>query len=639
VSGAAHGLALGDLPKVVELTAVQIAPDGRSIALLVGRADYLQDHVVRTLELVDVATGAHRALTRGRKGLSAPAWSPRGDRLAFLADVDDKSQVFVMPMNGGDAWRVTDAPTGVEQFAWRPDGGAIAYVSIDSEPKRSGADKYRDAFAIANNDYLARGPARPGHVYVAAVDGGAARRLTRGAWSVLVGESASTLSWSHDGKAIAFARAANAILDTEDFSTAWLVDAASGAMHQLTAHTQYERDPQCSPDGIHVGYTYAQGDTQINPIELYVTTPGGGTGIDLTHTIDRAVADYAWAPEGDAVYVSTADGAHSAVFRVPLAGAPERVDLGGISVESPLAGAVGQDGTLAFVGSTPTQPPEVFYATRGQAPRRLTDYNAPTQRLELSRAEAIEYDGPDGFKEDAILTYPAGYVPGRRYPLVVVIHGGPTSASLLAFFDRIQVLAARGWFVLQPNYRGSNNLGGAYQRAILHDVVAGPGRDIMAAVDAVRARGEIDPSRIGVSGWSYGGIMTSWMIAHYHIWRAALAGAGVHDWIVDYALADDLSEDRVLFHGSPFGGDIAEWRAASPLTYARRIATPLLMLSDVGDARVPIPESYELFRALQDLHKPVEFYAYPVNGHYPDDPVRADDILRRWVGWFASHFS
>jgi len=133
--------------------------------------------------------------------------------------------------------------------------------------------------------------------------------------------------------------------------------------------------------------------------------------------------------------------------------------------------------------------------------------------------------------------------------------------------------------------------------------------------------------------------MTSWMIAHYHIWRAALAGAGVHDWIVDYALADDLSEDRVLFHGSPFGGDIAEWRAASPLTYARRIATPLLMLSDVGDARVPIPESYELFRALQDLHKPVEFYAYPVNGHYPDDPVRADDILRRWVGWFASHFS
>jgi dipeptidyl aminopeptidase/acylaminoacyl peptidase len=192
--------------------------------------------------------------------------------------------------------------------------------------------------------------------------------------------------------------------------------------------------------------------------------------------------------------------------------------------------------------------------------------------------------------------------------------------------------------VLQPNYRGSDNLGRAYQRAVLYDVVAGPGRDVIAAVDPLRRRGEIDERRIGASGWSYGGIMTSWMITHYHIWRAALSGAGVHDWIVDYALADDLSEDIDLFHGSPFTGHGAEWRAASPLSYAQQIATPLLLLSDVGDARVPIPETYELFRALRDLHKPVEFYAYPVNGHYPTDPVRVDDIARRWVGWLASHF-
>jgi dipeptidyl aminopeptidase/acylaminoacyl peptidase len=634
----ARSLTVGDLEKLVDVSSTQLSPDGRTVAVVVGRKDYEHDRTLRTLEVVDVASGAHRALTRGREDVSSPAWSPQGDRIAFLAQHDGHAQLYVMPMNGGDPWRVTDAATGVEQFAWRPDGRAFAYVSIDEEPHRSGADKYRDAFKIANNDYLARAPALPGHLYVAAADGGAARRVTRGAWSILVGESASTLSWSHDGKTVAFARAANAILDTEDFSTVWLVDVSSGAITHLTAHTQYERDPQFSPDGTHVAYTYAEGDTQINPIELYVTEPGTGAGTNETRAVDRAVGDFAWAPDGSATYVSAKDGVHSAIFRIPLGGAAQRLDTGGLSVESPLAGAVGKDGTLAFVASAPQQPPEVYVAAPGAPPRKLTDYNAPLAALDHPRAEALEYDGPDGFREDAVVTYPAGYVKGRAYPLVVVIHGGPTSASLLAYFDRIAVLAAHGWFVLQPNYRGSDNLGRTYQRAILHDVVAGPGRDIKAAVDALRARESIDPARIGVSGWSYGGIMTSWMITHYHFWRAALAGAGVHDWVVDYALADDLSEDRVLFHGSPFAGDLAAWRAASPLTYARDINTPLLMLSDVGDARVPIPESYELFRALQDLHKPVEFYAYPIDGHEPGDPVRADDIIRRWAGWFAEHF-
>jgi dipeptidyl aminopeptidase/acylaminoacyl peptidase len=639
-SALARGFALSDLERLVSLSTPQISPDGRRVVLVVGKPDFEHDRTVKNLDLVDVASGERRTLTVGRKSPSSPAWSPQGDRIAFLADVDDKSQIYVMPMNGGDAIRVTDSPTGVEQFAWRPDGGAIAYVAIDDAPKRTGADKYRDAFAIANNDYLARGPAYPGHLYVVPASGGKAKRLTRGAWSVLVGESSSTISWSHDGKTIAFARAANAILDTEDFSTVWLADAASGAVRQLTSHTAHERDPHFSPDGLRVAYAYAEGDTQINLIELYVTGSSGGNGTNLTRPIDRPVADVAWSPDGSALYMTTADGALDVVYEVPLAGKPRRLDLGALAIASPLEGAIAESGGLAFVASTATQPPELYYAdAHGGSPRKLTDYNAPIAKLDLSRAEALQFDGPNGFRENAIVNYPANYTAGRKYPLVVLIHGGPTSASTLNFRYDVQLLAARGWFVLRPNYRGSNNLGLAYQRAILHDVAAGPGRDIIAAVNALRAKGEIDDRRIGVSGWSYGGIMTSWMITHYHIWRAALSGAGVHDWIADYALADDMAEDRVLFHGSPFvGGNAAEWRAASPLTYARQITTPLLILSDVGDARVPIPESYELFRALTDLGKPVEFYAYPINGHYPEDPVRAADIERRWGEWFARHF-
>lgn len=634
----AAGLSFADLPKLVALSAPQISPDGRSIVVVVRRADYEHDRNEHALDIVDVATARHRTLTVGRKGVSSPAWSPQGDRLAFLADVDDKSQIFVMPMNGGDAARVTNAAEGVEQFAWRPDGAAFAYVAIDEAPKPKGTDQYRDAFKVANNDYLRRHAARSGHIYLVDASGGRARRLTRGAWSVLVGEPSSTLSWSHDGKTIAFARAANAIADTQDFSTAWLVDAASGQMHPLTRHTAWERDPLFSADGTRVAFTYCEGDSQVNPRELYVTPPSGGAETNLTRAVDRAVGDFAWLPDNSALYAGVNDGTANAVFRVPLEGKAARIDLHGVAIESSLDGAIAKDGGIAFVGSTPAWPQEVYYAPPGEAPRRLTDYNEAIARGGLSKSEALEYEGPDGFHEDAVVTYPAGYVPGRRYPLVLIIHGGPTSASTVGFRYLPQLLATRGWFVLQPNYRGSDNLGRAYQRAILYDVVGGPGRDVIAAVDALRRRGEIDDRRIGVSGWSYGGIMTSWMITHYHIWRAALSGAGVHDWIVDYALADDLSEDVDLFHGSPFTGHAAEWRAASPLTYAQQITTPLLLLSDVGDARVPIPETYELFRALTDLHKPVEFYAYPVNGHYPTDPVRVDDIARRWVGWFASHF-
>ncbi|MBV9648422.1 MAG: S9 family peptidase [Candidatus Eremiobacteraeota bacterium] len=638
VARALAALSFVDLPKLVDLSSPQLSPDGRAVAVVVRRADYEHDRWDSNLDLVDVATGHHRTLTVDRKDVSSPQWSPHGDRLAFLADVDDKSQIFVMPMNGGDAIRITDAPRGVEQFAWRPDGAAVAYVAVDEEPTKKGAEKYRDAFAVANNAYLSRGPEQPGHLYVVSATGGAAHRLTHGSWTVLVGESSSTISWSRDGTTIVFARAANAILDTEDASTVWLINAGNGALHPLTRHTAWERDPQFSPDGTRITYTYAGGDYQFNPWESYVTTPSGGAGTNLSRPIDRAVGDAAWSSDSSALYVSVNDGTETGIFRVPLAGSASRIDLYGVDVGSPLAGAVGRNGALAFIGSTPVQPPEVYYAEPGAAPRKLTDYNERAVRAGLSPAESLEYTGPNGFHEDAVVTYPAGYVRGRKYPLVVFIHGGPTSASTRGFNVRAQLMAGRGWFVLQPNYRGSNNLGRAYQSAILHDVVAGPGRDIMAAVNALRARGEIDDRRIGVSGWSYGGVMTGWMITHYHLWRAAMAGAGVHDWIVDYSLADDIREDVDLFHGSPFAGDLAEWRAASPLTYARQITTPLLLLSDVGDVRVPMPESYELFRALRDLHKPVEFYVYPVSGHYPSDPVRSDDIARRWVNWFARHF-
>ncbi|MBV9407306.1 MAG: S9 family peptidase, partial [Candidatus Eremiobacteraeota bacterium] len=357
-----------------------------------------------------------------------------------------------------------------------------------------------------------------------------------------------------------------------------------------------------------------------------------------SHPFDRAVHDLAWMPDSSAIVFTAHDATSMAVVRVPLGGAPARIDMGNLIVTSGLDGAIARDGAMAFVANTATSPSELYYRPANGAPVEVTDYNAATTALDLAPSEEFSFPTSLGPRGDAVLTLPVGYVAGRKYPLIVHIHGGPTSASLRSFSSMAQLMAARGWIVLQPNYRGSDNHGLAYQRGVLYDPDDGPGKDIMAAVDAVRARGIVDDHRIAVGGWSYGGIMTAWMISKYHLWRAAVSGASVNDWATDYGTADDPDSDKALFHGSPFvGNNAAEYRRVSAITYARDVTTPVLILSDVGDNRDPFATSSMYYRALRDNGKDATFVAWPVDGHFPNDPVRTADVYSHWIDWFARH--
>jgi dipeptidyl aminopeptidase/acylaminoacyl peptidase len=273
-------------------------------------------------------------------------------------------------------------------------------------------------------------------------------------------------------------------------------------------------------------------------------------------------------------------------------------------------------------------------------PRRLTDFNAPTAELDLGAVEEIVWDGPDGFDENGILIYPPDFDPQKKYPLVLQIHGGPMGASTMSFETLGQLLAARGWVVFEPNYRGSGNLGARYQAAVIDDAGDGPERDVMAGLEAVKARGYVDETRIAVSGWSYGGYMTSWLIGNQPgVWRAAIAGAPVTDYVDQYALSDINTGFRWGFTGLPWSevGQKA-WREQSPIAHLHRATTPTLILCDTGDLRVPITESYKLYHVLDDAGTPVEFVAYPVPGHFPGDPVHIRDIFRRWGDWIARWF-
>ena len=298
--------------------------------------------------------------------------------------------------------------------------------------------------------------------------------------------------------------------------------------------------------------------------------------------------------------------------------------------------SIGPHGEIAFVGSRSSEYVEVYYmASASAAPQRLTDFNQHVAALGLGKSERIEWQGPDGFREDGVLVYPPDFSTARKYPLVLLIHGGPNGTSVESFDFMSQVLAAHGYIVFSPNYRGSNNQGSAFQHGVVNDAGDGPARDIMAGVAAVTKRGYVDESRLAVTGHSYGGFMTAWLIGHYQVWKCAVATSAVTNLVDWYNLSDvNVQIGAFLQPGSPWvGGALQGYLAQSPITYMANARTPTLIIADIGDPRVPVVQSYEMYHALRDNGTPVEFYVYPVGGHSPSDPVRIMDASARWVAW------
>jgi len=658
----ARRIELDDLSKIVSVSDPQISPDGKSIVLVVSRQNLEQDRSDRELVLVDVASGTQRVLTSERKGVGSPRWSPSGDRLAFVAvtpairdskEKDSKEnkeskeapgadapQVFVLPMNGGEARKITNAPGGVEQFAWRPSGNEIAYVASDEPENKKEIEKHNDAFEVGDNDYLATAAPTPSHIWLVPSLGGDAKRLTSGAWSLPKSappsSPASPISWSPDGKFLTFTRQEHPHFGDSDLTTLQILNVDSGEIRKLTGHEKLESYGLFSPDGSRLAYWYPRDGDPNNVNEIYVTSATGGDGGDVTRKLDRNLFRAIWMPDGKSLLVGGHDSTQVALWLQPLQGNARKLSLGDVSPSWLfwIDACVSPKGAIAFAGSTPGQPSELYYMDSSDTPpRRLTNFNQHIAALGLGRVEKMEWQGPDSFREDGVLTYPPEFDKNKKYPLVLVIHGGPTAASTIAFGGLAQVLAAHDYLVFSPNYRGSDNLGNAYQRAIYNDAGDGPGRDVMAAIEAVKKLGFVDESKIAVSGWSYGGYMTSWMIAHYHIWKTAVAGASVTDLNEEYNLSDGNVGGRYSFKGSPWTGNMRDYIAQSPMAYASQIRTPTLILSDTGDARVPVTQSYQLFHALKDNGVTVKFIAYPVVGHFPGDPIRSRDVYSRWIAW------
>ncbi len=638
-----------DYQRLVAVGSPAIAPDGKRAVMVVTRILWDDDKRANDLVSVDLGSKTWHTLLSDRDGLADPAFSPDGTRLAFLADETagkpTHAQIFVMPASGGAAHPVTHGAS-VDEFSWRPDSRALAYAAADAEPPRTGADRFRDSFIFTTEPITAREFPRPDHLFMVSIPDGTTAQLTSGPQSIADG---STISWSPDGGTIALTLCPNAVTNDQSYSRAAVVDVATKNVRALTGRTMWESNPLFAPDGKHIAYAYSHGDPQVNVTQLYVTTPPGGPGSPISQDLDRPIGDFVWSDATNLI-VAVPDRTTNSLFHLSIRGVANRIDLGNLTPGVPLtttggaeppslSNALAANGTLVFAATSTAQPLELFSYSPGAGTVKLTDFNSAMASLAWAPAERITFPTSTGVPGDGVLYLPSGFSPHHKYPLVVFIHGGPGDPTMLEFDFWAQVMAARGWLVLRPNYRGSPNLGRQYQSAILYDPEDGPGKDIMAALGTVRRRGIVDERRIAVCGWSYGGIMTAWLISKYHVWRAAVSGASVNDWITDYGTADDSLADVDLLHGSPFlGNNAAEWRRVSAISYARNVTTPVLILSDVGDNRDPFATSSMYWRALRDNHKDAIMRVWPVDGHFPSDPVRAVDVYHYWLDFIAEHF-
>lgn len=647
----ADSFQLSDLQRIVGLSDAQISPDGRTVAVVVSRQDFAHDRSDAELELVNVADGGSRLLTQGRRTVSSPSWAPDGKSIAFLAEDPSlhADEVYVSPVAGGSIRRLTANKHGVSTFSWSPSGNAIAFVAQGCTPAPKPTLAQSKGFTVTGGNFLLMHPASDWCLWDVPAAGGTSAVIARGDFSLATvneGGGSQTPAWRGDGRAVAFTSYPGPYFSTACRSTIREVD-ADGGDSRLLVSAPGANSLSFSPLGNAYAFLRPQGGDRNNGSAVYVHV--NGVTRDLTAPLNRDIDAFTWLPDGKGLILAGTLGTHAVLWFQPLSGPARLLHLGQVQANDGLGimsftgdlstPSVSDNGVVAFIGSTKTHPSELYVMQSvNGTPRRLTDVNAFIDHVNLGRTRSVTWTGPGGYREDGVLTYPPTYLPGKKYPLVLLIHGGPMFSSTVSFQQLAQLQAAAGFLVFRPNYRGSNNLGNAYQHAIYRDTAVGPGRDVMAGIKAVEKLGIVDSRRIGVSGWSYGGFMTTWLTSRHTMFKAAVAGAPLTNWILDYTVSFYQESDDYLFGSKPFtdqGWKI--WRNQSPIKYVRQVRTPTLLMGDVMDANVPAANAFEWYKGLQDNHVPVELRVYPYTTHAPHGIVEITDVYNHWIGWLQKY--
>jgi len=637
----------------------QISPDGRFVAYERQETDWKENAYPTQIFVVEAASGRTVQLTRGKKASSGPQWSPDGRWIAFLTEREaaagpeadakpDPRQIWLISPAGGEAWPLTAHAAKIDSFSWSKDGRSIAFTAPAPEAKsrKDRKEKYGD-YEVVESDYdqnqlwtadLAPGESEGRPVRAVALTTDPRLNVT-------------SFDWSPDSTKIAFAAAANPLLAFGSESDLYLVERARpGEAKPIVTLPGPERSPTFSPDGRELAFETALGEpyhyyandhiatVRLDEVERRPARAASDVR-DRTAAFDEDAHLIAWGPDG--IWFWGLQRTHSHLFRVPPAGAiarvsaPDRLALSGPSLSRDFK-------TAAFITADDRHLPEV--AVSGVArfqPRPLTDMSAQAAGWTLGTVEVVRWSSGDGAEIEGVLHKPADFQARRRYPLLVVIHGGPTGISrpLLNPGNRyypIEVFLAKGALVLEPNYRGSAGYGAAFRALNVRNLGVGDMADVMSGVDALVARGLADPDRLGVMGWSQGGYISAFLATHTDRFKAVSVGAGISDWMTYYVNTDITPFTRQYLKATPWD-DPEIYARTSPISTIRQAKTPTLIQHGEADKRVPIPNGYELYRGLRDQNVPARMIVYSGFGHGITKPKSNRAVLQHNLDWF-SHY-
>ncbi|PYP04638.1 MAG: peptidase S9 family protein [Gemmatimonadetes bacterium] len=631
---------LDDLSRVRDVREPQISPDGAWVAYTVSTSDTAEDRSTSAVWMASWDGSRNVRLTTSKSGEHTPRWSPDGRWLAFLSSRDDDhTQLWLLDRLGGEGRKATTLPSDVDDYVWAPDGRRIALVAEDADtakpktPPPIVIDRFQ--FKQDESGYLGK---QRRHLYVLDVESGKTAMLTSGDYDELLP------AWSPDGKSLAFVSKRRPDFDRDSNWDLYVIAAGGGgaAPRQLTTFEGPDNDPDTesrpawSPDGHSLAYL------QGGPLKLLyyavqklAVVPGaGGAPHILTAALDRNVASPVWSGDGSSITFLLEDDRAVGLARVPAAGgAIERLVSGPRVVSAFTAGA---NGKLAVLVSTPLAPAEVF-ALDGSTLRPLSRQNDEwLARVTLGGVEPITFKSRDGTAVNGFAVKPPDFVPGKRYPTILRIHGGPVSQYQNEFDSQLQTLAGHGYLVVVANPRGSSGRGERFSTAIFADWGNKDAQDVLAAVDYAVAQGLADPARLGVGGWSYGGILTNYVIAQDQRFKAAVSGASIANVLAGYGTDQYVREYEVEL-GVPWKTAGTWVRLSFPFLHADRITTPTLFLCGDKDFNVPLLNSEQMYQALRSLGVETQLVIYPGQHHGINKPSYRRDRLERYLAWYDKY--
>ena len=631
------------------ISGVQVSPDGKRVVYTVKQAvmDDGKSGYLSHIYVVNASGTFTIQLTGGDKSCDDPQWSPDGKQIAYLSKKIGKRNLWIISPEGKAMAQLTDMKTDVTSFKWSPDSKRIAFTAKDAptpEEEKAKKDK-NDTRVVDENFKMSRLYVVPAATAAKTIG----RVLTTGNYNVPATGRAG-YDWSPDSKTIVFTHTKAPLADDWPSADISFVEVESQKVRPFMATGAAEFSPFYSPDGKWIAFASSDSPPKwASSARVYVATPGGERARALAPTHDefgRYSEIIGWSADGQGVLFTEMRGTYLQVSRLPIDKSPDKFPLpGGVYHYGVATGGINLNATRTHFGfswETMNKPAEACISKSiALEPKPVSIVNHELRKLPLAKTEVIRWKSKDGLEIEGLLTYPANYKEGQRYPLLLNVHGGPMGVFTQTFVASpglypIATFSGRGYAVLRPNPRGSSGYGKKFRYANYGDWGGGDYHDLMTGVDHVVKLGVADENRLGVMGWSYGGFMTSWIITQNQRFKAASVGAGVTN-LMSFTGTADIPSFLPDYFGGEFWDKFDAYKNHSAMFHVKRVKTPTLIQHGEKDERVPLSQGLELYNALKRQNCTTKMVIYPRTPHGIEEPRLLVDCMERNLEWFDKY--